>query len=100
MPTLGSPESSSPVTDPHLQRLADARWLERLVAPLADPTVAGVYGRQIPPAGSDPVEAYFLRRTYDGTPRVKRLGADGRLETGVSRVTGIHFEVDYSVKGY
>jgi 3',5'-cyclic-AMP phosphodiesterase len=29
-----------------------------------------------------------------------RLHADGRLETGVSRVTGIQFEVDYSVKGY
>ncbi|MBD9485295.1 3',5'-cyclic-AMP phosphodiesterase [Pseudomonas sp. PDM14] len=29
-----------------------------------------------------------------------RLHDDGRLETGVSRVTGIHFEVDYSVKGY
>jgi Icc protein len=29
-----------------------------------------------------------------------RLHADGRLETGVSRVTGIDFEVDYSIKGY
>ncbi|WP_369960113.1 3',5'-cyclic-AMP phosphodiesterase [Pseudomonas benzenivorans] len=29
-----------------------------------------------------------------------RLHANGRLETGVSRVTGIQFEVDYSVKGY
>ncbi|WP_439860740.1 3',5'-cyclic-AMP phosphodiesterase [Pseudomonas sp. MBLB4136] len=29
-----------------------------------------------------------------------RLHDDGRLETGVSRVTGIQFEVDYSVKGY
>lgn len=29
-----------------------------------------------------------------------RLFADGRLETGVSRVTGIDFQVDYSVKGY
>ena len=29
-----------------------------------------------------------------------RLHHDGRLETGVSRVTGIQFEVDYSVKGY
>ncbi|MGX5221051.1 3',5'-cyclic-AMP phosphodiesterase [Pseudomonas segetis] len=29
-----------------------------------------------------------------------RLFADGRIETGVSRVTGIDFEVDYSVKGY
>lgn len=29
-----------------------------------------------------------------------RLYDDGRLDTGVSRVTGIHFEIDYSVKGY
>jgi Icc protein len=29
-----------------------------------------------------------------------RLHADGTLDTGISRVTGIHFEVDYSVKGY
>ncbi|MEX6501471.1 3',5'-cyclic-AMP phosphodiesterase [Pseudomonas zhanjiangensis] len=29
-----------------------------------------------------------------------RLHDDGRLDTGVSRVTGIDFEVDYSVKGY
>ena len=25
---------------------------------------------------------------------------DGSIETGVSRVEGIEFEVDYSVKGY
>jgi Icc protein len=29
-----------------------------------------------------------------------RLHADGRIETGVSRVSGIAFEVDYSVRGY
>lgn len=29
-----------------------------------------------------------------------RLHTDGRLDTGVSRVTGITFDVDYSVKGY
>jgi Icc protein len=29
-----------------------------------------------------------------------RLTRDGRVETGVSRVIGIAFEVDYSVKGY
>jgi len=29
-----------------------------------------------------------------------RLYADGRLETNVSRVSGIDFEIDYSVKGY
>ncbi len=29
-----------------------------------------------------------------------RLHPDGLLETGVSRVTGIDFEVDYSIKGY
>ncbi len=29
-----------------------------------------------------------------------RLHADGQLETGVSRITSIDFEVDYSLKGY
>ena len=29
-----------------------------------------------------------------------RLFDDGRLETGVSRVSGIDFEIDYSIKGY
>jgi 3',5'-cyclic-AMP phosphodiesterase len=29
-----------------------------------------------------------------------RLHADGRLETGVSRVEGLAFEVDYSGQGY
>ena len=29
-----------------------------------------------------------------------RLHDDGRLDTGVSRVTGIDFEIDYSVRGY
>jgi Icc protein len=29
-----------------------------------------------------------------------RLFSDGRLETGVSRVSGIDFEIDYSVRGY
>lgn len=29
-----------------------------------------------------------------------RLYADGRLETGISRVVGVDFEVDYGVKGY
>ncbi len=28
------------------------------------------------------------------------LKPDGKIETGVSRVTGVEFEVDYSVKGY
>lgn len=29
-----------------------------------------------------------------------RLHADGSLDTGVSRVSGIDFEIDYSIKGY
>lgn len=29
-----------------------------------------------------------------------RLHDDGRLDTGVSRVTGIQFDVDYTIKGY
>ena len=44
-------------------------------------------------------EEFQVDRSAPGY-RWLRLHADGRLDTGVSRVTGIHFEVDYSVKGY
>lgn len=38
---------------------ADARWLEELVAPLSDPRVAAVYGRQMPKAEATPLMRYF-----------------------------------------
>ncbi|TBU88031.1 3',5'-cyclic-AMP phosphodiesterase [Phytopseudomonas dryadis] len=44
-------------------------------------------------------EAFQVDTTAPGY-RWLRLHADGRLETGVSRISGLAFEVDYSIKGY
>ncbi len=44
-------------------------------------------------------EAFQVDRLAPGY-RWLRLNDDGSLETGVSRVTGIDFVVDYSIKGY
>jgi rhamnosyltransferase len=52
---------------------ADERWLARLTSPLADPEVAGVYGRQLPHADASPPERYFLDFLYGPEPRVQRL---------------------------
>ena len=47
-------------------------------------------------AGSESFQVDRLAPGY----RWLRLHADGQLETGVSRVEGVDFGVDYSVKGY
>lgn len=39
-------------------------WLAELVAPLVDPTVAGVVGRQIPRAGCVPITKYDIERVF------------------------------------
>lgn len=57
-------------------------WLERLIAPMQDPTVAGVYGRQVPRPNANVVEAYFLQRTYGAERQLKRLGSDRRMGLG------------------
>ncbi len=44
-------------------------------------------------------EEFQVDKTAPGY-RWLRLFDDGRLETGVSRVTGIKFEIDYTIKGY
>jgi rhamnosyltransferase len=49
---------------------ADA--IERLVAPLAAPDVAGAYGRQIPFSGMNPFEARIIREYYGPEARVQR----------------------------
>ena len=48
---------------------ATAGWLEALVAPFADPSVAGSYGRQLPYPGCDPITARDLATRYDDRPR-------------------------------
>ncbi len=66
-------------------------WLARLVAPLrADPTLAGVYGRQIPHPGAAPPEAYFLDFLYGPHSRrqavagVEELSMDATLFSNVN----------------
>lgn len=51
---------------------ASPRWLSALTAPLGDPQVAGVYGRQLPDQTS-PMEHFFLETVYPAQRIVKRL---------------------------
>lgn len=52
---------------------ASRSWLRTLVAPLEDPAVAGVYGRQLPHDDATPPERYFLDFLYGPRSRVQRL---------------------------
>ena len=54
-------------------------WLERLVAPLADDRVAGVYGRQLPHPGATPPERYFLDFLYGPAARMQEAAGAGEL---------------------
>jgi rhamnosyltransferase len=47
---------------------ADETWLERLTAPLDDPSVAGVFGRQIPRPDCYPLERWEIERCYPESP--------------------------------
>jgi rhamnosyltransferase len=58
---------------------ADRAWLRRLVDPLEDPAVAGVYGRQLPHDDATPPERYFLAFLYGPTSRVQRLAGIDEL---------------------
>jgi rhamnosyltransferase len=57
----------------------DGEWLARLVAPLADPEVAGVYGRQVAHEGAKPPEEFFLDYLYGPSARVQRAGSAEEL---------------------
>jgi rhamnosyltransferase len=50
-------------------------WLARLVAPLGEPNVAGVYGRQLPHHHASPPERYFLDFLYGPRSRTQTLAA-------------------------
>jgi rhamnosyltransferase len=53
----------------------DEHWLDRLTQPLrTDPTVAAVYGRQLPHPDANPSERYFLDFLYG--PQGRRQHAD------------------------
>ena len=57
----------------------DDQWLERLVAPLSDPEVGGVYGRQVAHEGAKPPEEFFLDYLYGPAPRVQRASSEAAL---------------------
>ena len=54
-------------------------WIARLVAPLRDERVAGVYGRQLPHPGASPPERYFLDFLYGPDGRVQQASGVGEL---------------------
>ncbi len=49
-------------------------WLVQLTAPLADPAVAGAYGRQVAHEDASPSEQFFLDFLYGPRSRVQRAG--------------------------
>jgi len=61
---------------------ADGGWLRALLEPYADPRVAGVYGRQIPRPGCNPILAERLRSWTAGRtePVVQEVESEAALE--------------------
>ena len=57
----------------------DDLWLVRLTAPLAQPGVAGVYGRQLAHLDAPPPERYFLDFLYGPASRVQRAASREQL---------------------
>ena len=57
----------------------DEHWLSALTAPLTDPAVAGVYGRQIAHDAANPPERFFLDFLYGPTARTQRAAAERDL---------------------
>jgi rhamnosyltransferase len=57
----------------------DSDWLARLVAPLSDQRVAGVYGRQLPHPDASPPERYFLNFLYGPASRVQEAAGPDEL---------------------
>jgi len=54
---------------------ASGDWLARLVAPLADSSVAGAYARQLPRPDASPLMRFFLAEMYGPAPARRGLRA-------------------------
>ena len=52
---------------------ADRFWLRNLLAPLEDGKVAAVYGKQIPPEGTNPINRFRIERLYGNERLVKDI---------------------------
>ncbi len=59
--------------------IRDINWLKKLVKPLEDPRVAGVYGRQIPKEDAPPMEEFFIKHTYPNKKKIYYLGDNDKL---------------------
>ena len=71
----------------------DDDWLARLVAPLAEAGVAGVYGRQLAHHTARPPEVYFLDFLYGPRSRRQSVAAD----RGISMETTLFSNVNAAI---
>lgn len=55
-------------------------WLRTLLGSLADPLVAGVYGRQVPKEDASPMERFFIEHTYPLERKVQHLKPGERIK--------------------
>ena len=61
---------------------ASSSWLREMSAPFADPTVAGVYGRQVAPSDTNALETHLLTHVYPaGEKKVSLQGQRFRMTT-------------------
>lgn len=64
----------------------DTHWLAALLAPLADPTVAASYSRQVPYPDANPMEQFFLRTHFPPESVVRRATGGGAAALGLRDV--------------
>ena len=64
---------------------SDECWLMHLTAPLGDPNVGAVYGRQVAPANVGLVRRQILENEYPVARQVRLLVPEGRLHPGLFR---------------
>jgi rhamnosyltransferase len=70
-------------------------WLGNLIEFLAnDKSTGASFGRQVPPPGLDPLNAFRLQWIYNDNPEIK----DGSLESGFSRKTFSFSDVNSAVR--
>lgn len=72
---------------------ADDCWLSRLVAPFEDPSVGGVYGRQIPPAAISPARKASMASTYPEAREERSADAQGRIPMRFVRFSNVNSAV-------
>ena len=63
----------------------DDQWLAALTAPFADPEVAAVYGRQVPPKDVGAVRARYMAGEYPGTQQLRRRVDSQSIHPGLFR---------------